>query len=156
MRARWLHRLAGAVGVFVVLEVVFSLIGADPDPIRLALLVGTCGALLALTLDALGGGEPEWRVDLEQPSVRHTGDPRLVLYVGLLDAHLSARTGDRALRERLTSLTDQVLRQRYGLRHDEDAAAPLLGPELSAVLREGPRALSRAEIDRCLTTIEEL
>ena len=123
---------------------------------RLALLVATCTALLGLVFDALDGGEPSWEVEVEQPSVRDSGDPRLVRYVALLEAHLSSRTADHALRDRLAVLTDQVLRQRHGLGRDDPAAAALLGPELTDVLTGPPRRLSRAQIDRCLTTIEEL
>ncbi len=77
-------------------------------------------------------------------------------YVALLESHRSSRLPDHALRDRLVVLTDQVLRQRYGLRRDDPAVAELLGPELTAVLTGPARRLEPAEIDRCLTRIEEL
>ena len=156
MTGRWGRRLAGALVAFVVLEVLLTVIDADPEPLRLALLVATCTALLGLMYDALNVGEPSWRVEVERPSVRTSGDPRLVRNVGLIEAHLSSRTPDHALRDRLAVLTDQVLHQRHGLGRNDPAAAALLGPELSDVLTGPPRRLSPAQIDRCLTTIEEL
>jgi len=149
-------RLLGAVVAFVGLYVPLALLGSDPDPIRLALLIGTCVALLGLMFDALGGGEPSWTVEVDRPSARETGDPRLVRNVALLESHRSARLPDHALRDRLLVLTDEVLRQRYGLRRDDPAAAAMLGPELAAVLTGPARRLEPAEIDRCLTRIEEL
>lgn len=146
-RRRWWRRLAAGVVVFVVLEVVLSLAKAGPDAVRLALLVATCVAVLALVLDALSDGGPSWSVEVERPSVREGGDPRLARYVNLIEAHLSARSDDSALRDRLATLTGQVLRQH------PDA---VVDPELDAVLHGPVRRLSPAEIDRCLTRIEEL
>ncbi|MFC7496888.1 MULTISPECIES: hypothetical protein [unclassified Nocardioides] len=156
MRGRWGPRVIGAAAAFLGFEVLLTAIDADPDPLRLALLVAVCTALLGLVLDALGGTEPSWGVDVERPSVRDSGDPRLVRYVALIEAHLSARTAEHALRDRLALLTDQVLRQRHGLRRDDPEAAALLDPTLRDVLSGPPRRLARAEIDRCLTAIEEL
>jgi hypothetical protein len=156
MSGRWWRRVLGAAVVFIGLEVLLTLIDADPDPVRLSLLVAICTALLGLMVDALGGAEPSWRVEVERPSVRESGDPRLVRYVALLEAHLSSRTAEHALRDRLAVLTDQVLRQRHGLRRDDPRAVALLDPVLVGVLSGPPRRLGRAEIDRCLTAIEEL
>lgn len=156
MRRRWWRRAAGAAAVFVGLEVLLTLIDAGPDAVRLALLVGTCTALLGLLLDALGGGEPSWRVEVERPSVWESGDPRLVRYVGVIEAHLAARNDDHALRDRLSVLTDQVLLQRHGLHRDDPRAESLLGPELAAVLSGPARRLRPDDIDRYLTLIEEI
>ena len=148
--------MIGAVVAFGVLYPILVFFDADPEPIRLALLVGTCVALFGLTFDALGAEEPSWDVEVDRPSVRETGDPRLVRNVALLESHRSARLPDHALRDRLAVLTDEVLRQRYGLRRDDPAAEQLLGPELTDVLTGPARRLEPAEIDRCLTRIEEL
>jgi hypothetical protein len=156
VRGRWGRRLAGGLAAYVGFGVLLVLLDADPDPVRLALLVATCTALLGLVADSLNGDEPAWEVDIERPSVRDGGDPRLLRYVGLIDAHEASRTPDHTLRDRLAVLTDQVLRQRYGVsRHDPEAAA-ILGSELDDLLTGPPRRLSRHQIDRCLTMIEEL
>jgi hypothetical protein len=155
-RRRWLVRAAAGVVTFTILEVVLVLADLDPDAVRLALLVATCVGVLGLVLDTLSDGGPRWTVDVEHPSAREGGDPRLSLYVNLLEAHLSARADDSALRDRLATLTDQVLLQRHGLHRDDPRAEALIGPDLGAVVSGPARRLSPADIDRCLTRIEEL
>jgi hypothetical protein len=132
------------------LEVGLELAKADPDPVRLALLVASGVAVLGLLRDALADGGASWDIEVERPSLRERGDPRLRHYLGLIDAHLAARTPDPALRDRLALLTAQVLAQRHGARGEPHPA------ELAWVLEGPPRRLSPAEIDRCLTQIEEL
>ena len=153
---RWWRRLAGGLVTFAVLYVALALAETDPDPVRLALLVAISAGVLGLVLDALADGSPSWDVPVDRPSGRDTGDPRLSRYVNLLEAHLSARSQDATVRDRLGLLADQVLRQRYGVPRDDPRAAELLGPDLVAVLTQPPRRLEPAEIDRCLTLIEEL
>ena len=153
---RWWRRAAAGLVAFAVLEVVLLLLDAGPDAVRLALLVATCVAVLGLVLDTLSDPGPSWAVEVERPSVRDGGDPRLARYVNLLEAHRSARSDDAALRDRLATLTDQVLRQRYALRRDDPHALELVGPELAAVLTGPVRRLELAEVDHCLTRIEEL
>ena len=153
---RWLRRAGAAVLLFVTLEVLLHLAGTGPEPVRVALLVAMCVGVLSLVFDALADPAPAWDLDPERPSVRQGGDARLSRYAGLIEAHLAARTDEAALRDRLRTLTDQVLTQRHGVRRDDPSVAPLLGPELSAVLSGPARRLSPAEIDRCLTRIEEL
>jgi len=61
-----------------------------------------------------------------------------------------------ALRDRLAAVADLRLEQRHSVRLGDPGADELLGPELNAVLSGPPRRLSRDEIDRCVTRIEEL
>jgi hypothetical protein len=136
--------------------VVLAVARTDPDPVRLALLVATCTAVLGLVLDGLADNGPSWDVPVERPSILEAGDPRLSQYVGLLEAHESARVEDRALRDRLAMVVTGVLAQKHGLSRDDPRAAELLGAELSGVIDGPPRRLSRAEVERCLTRIEEL
>ena len=156
MRGRWGRRAAGGLVVFVALEVVLELVHAGPDAVRLALLVATCVGVLGLVLDALSDPGPSWTVEVEAPFSRDREDPRLARYLNLVEAHLTARSDDSALRDRLGVLADQVLRQRHGLTLDDPRADELLGPELVAVIAGPPRRLGLAEIDHCLTRIEEL
>ena len=153
---RWWRRAGAGLLAFVGLEVGLGLAEVGPDPVRLALLVATAVGVLGLALDALSDPSPSWDMEVERPSVRDGGDPRLSLYVNLIEAHLAARTDDAALRDRLRALADQVLRQRHGVRREDPRAADLLGPELTAVLTGPVRRLSPADVDRCLTRIEEL
>lgn len=151
-----MRRAAATVLLFVVLEVLLRIAGTGPEPLRVALLVAMCVGVLGLTLDALSDPAPAWDLEPERPAARGGADARLGVYVGMIDAHLASRTDDSALRERLRVLADQVLDQRHGVRRDDPRAAELLGPELTAVLTGPVRRLSRADIDRCLTRIEEL
>jgi len=155
-RNRWWRRLAGGVVAFGVLEVVLVLAEAEPDAVRLALLVATCVAVLGLVIDALSDGGVSWHVEVERPSVRERGDPRLAAHLRLLEAHEAARSPDPALRDRLGTLADRVLAQRHGLNRADPRAMDLLGAELAGVLDGPPRRLTPSEIDHCLTRIEEL
>jgi hypothetical protein len=154
--SRWWRRAAGAAAAYAVLEVTLVVLDSDPDPVRLALLVLTCTALLGLVADTLMGDEAVWVVDTDHHDVRPTGDPRLVRYVGLIESHLSAKGDDRALRDRLGTLAEQALRQRHGVTRDDAAAAELLGTELHDLFSGPPRRITLAQLDRYLTTIEEL
>jgi hypothetical protein len=153
---RWWRRGIAALVTFAIAWVLLAIARTDPDPVRLALLVGTCTAVLGLVLDAMADNGPSWDVPVERPSLLEGGDPRLAQYVGLLEAHESARVEDRALRDRLGMVVSGVLAQKHGLSRDDPRAAELLGPELTQVLEGPPRRLTRAEVDRCLTRIEEL
>ena len=147
----WWRRLAGGAVAYAALEVGLELAKADPDPVRLALLVAGGVALLGLLRDALAGGGASWDVEVEHPSLRERGDPRLRHYLGLIEAHLAARDADPALRDRLVLLT--------GLGGAPGTAAPRDpggGPERAGRRAGPPRRLAPAEIDRCLTLIEEL
>lgn len=156
MRRRWWRRAGAGLVVFVALAVGLGIAEVGPDPVRLALLVATTVAILGLALDALSDPPASWDTEVERTSLRDGGDPRLSLYVNLIEAHLAARSDDPALRDRLRSLADQVLTQRHGVRREDPRAAELLGPELTAVLTGPVRRLSPADVDRCLTRIEEL
>ena len=152
----WWRRLVGGAVAYAALEVGLVIADAEPDPVRLAVVVAGGVALLGLLRDALGGGGASWDIEVEQPSLRERGDPRLRHYLGLIDAHLAARSLDTALRDRLGVLTTRVLAQRYGVPRGDPRAAELMGPELTAVVDGPARRLDPAEIDRCLTRIEEL
>lgn len=156
MARAWRRRLLGGVVAYAALEAGLELAKADPDPLRLAVLVACGVAVLGLLNDALADAEPSWDVAIDVPSLRERGDPRLRHYVGLIDAHLAARNPDPALRDRLRLLTAQVLAQRYAVTLDDARGRELVGPELAAVIDGPPRRLAPAEIDRCLSQIEEL
>ena len=153
---RWRWRAAGAAAAYVVLEVVFTIADFEPDPLRLALLVVAVVAGLGLVSDAFGHAAPPWPLEADVQPTPPVGDPRLTQYVSLVEAHLAARGTDRALRDRLAVLTEQALRQRHGLGRRDPGAADLLDAHLLDVIDGPPRRLGLDEIDRCLTTIEEL
>lgn len=154
--ARWWRRVALAVGLYAVLEVSFVRVDFDPDPLRLALLVALGVALVGLVLDSLPDVAPEWEVHVVRPATPPGQDHRTSLNLRILEGHLTARTPDSALRDRLGALADQVLRVRHDVDREDPRAADLLGPELHRVLTEPPRRLGRDEIERCVRRIEEL
>jgi hypothetical protein len=144
------------VAVFATLEVVFVVVDFEPDALRLALVVALVVVTWALVLDSLADAGPSWEVDAAHPTRPPGQDPRTARYLSLLESHVTARTPDGALQDRIAALADLALRQRHGLGRDDPAADGLLGPDLAAVLAAPPRRLSKAEIDRCVRRIEEL
>lgn len=131
---RWRGRIIGALLLFAVLEAALSAADYAPDPLRLALLVGLCVAAVGLFRDSLAGGAPLWTAEPVQHVVPEGSDARLAAYVRLVEDHLTSRTPDGALRDRLVALS--------GRRLADDLAGP-------------PRRLSPAQIDDYLRRIED-
>jgi hypothetical protein len=154
--ARWWRRLALGAAVYLVLEVVFVRVHFEPDAVRLAVLVALVVALVGLVLDSLPDVAPQWEVHTVRPATPPGQDPRTSVNLRILEGHLTSRTPDAALRDRLAQLADEVLRVRHDLDRHDPRAAELLGPELCRVLADEPRRLSRTEIDRCVRRIEDL
>ena len=150
------QRVALAVGLFVVLYVVFRIVDFEPHalPLLLVVLVGVAG--LGLVVDALGGSGPSWTVDMARPATPPGQDPRFSLHLRTLEHHRTAATPDAGLRDRLAALAALRLEQRYGITGPDPRRAELLGPDLTAVLDGPPRRLGKQELARCLTRIEEL
>lgn len=153
---RWGWRAGLTLAIFAGLQVGGSRLDLDPDPVRLLLVVALVAGLSGLLLDALPDLTPAWEVDVMHMPLTRGADQRTGFYVRLLDSHLKARTPDELVRDRLATLAEQTLR----LRHDETLgtrrARDLLGPAVTRVIDAPPRRLSRAEIERCITRIEEL
>jgi hypothetical protein len=162
MRRRWVRRGVTALGVFGVLQVVLTWARFGPQPLRLGLLVLLGVAVSGLVRDGLDAraGAPDWSVPAPPPSVPAGGDTRLAAYVRLVDAHLSARTPDAELRNRLAALCDQRLERRHGLDRTDPAAEgavlALLGERLLADLAGPPRRLRQDEVEDHLRRIEAL
>jgi hypothetical protein len=153
---RWWRRAALAAGVYLVLEVVFLRVDFEPDAVRLAVLVALVVALGGLVLDSVPDVAAQWDVHTVRPATPPGQDARTSLNLRILESHLTSRTPDGVLRDRLGDLADQVLRVRHDLDRRDPRAVELLGPELHRLLTAEPRRLSRAEIDRSVRRIEEL
>jgi hypothetical protein len=153
---RWVRRAAGAAAVVVVLDVVLTVFDYAPDHLRLALLVTLAVAVMGLLSDSVGESGPAWRVEPMSTGGVTATDPHLASYVRILESHLTARTADTALRDRLARLCDERLTRRHALTRDDPAAEALLGPGLLRDLAGPPRRLRREEIDGYLRRIEEL
>lgn len=131
---RWWWRTLGALLVYAVLEVVFTMVDFAPNALRLALLVGLCVAAVGLLRDSMGDAGADWAAPPVPSVVPPGSDLRLAAYVRLIEDHLTSRNPDGGLRDRLVTLSGGMLA--------EDLAGP-------------PRRLNRAEIDDYLRRIEE-
>ncbi|MGH3335557.1 MAG: hypothetical protein ACRDOZ_07030 [Nocardioides sp.] len=152
---RWVRRAAGAAALFLALDILLTMFDFAPDHLRLALLVALAVAVFGLLSDSLGEG-PVWRVEPMGTGGVTATDPHLASYVRILESHLTARTADTALRDRLAALCDERLTRRHALTRDDPAAEALLGSGLLRDLAGPPRRLRREEIDGHLRRIEEL
>jgi hypothetical protein len=153
--SRWMRRAAGAAALLLVLDVLLSVFEFAPNHVRLALLVALAVAVSGLLLDSLAEG-PVWRAEPMGTGGVTATDPHLASYVRILESHLTARTADTALRDRLAALCDERLARRHALTRDDAAAETLLGSGLLHDLTGPPRRLRREEIDAYLRRIEEL
>jgi hypothetical protein len=153
---RWTRRAAAAAVLVVALDIVFVLLDFAPDHLRLALLVALAVAVTGLLVDSLAESAPVWRVEPMGTGGVTATDPHLASYVRILESHLTARTSDTALRDRLAALCDERLARRHALTRDDRAAEALLGSALLRDLAGPPRRLRRDEIDGHLRRIEKL
>ena len=101
-----------------------------------------------------------WDRATDEP-IRPPGeDPRLALLGRVVAQHLDARQSSGVLRRHLLDLADHRLMSRYGLsrRADEERAAAVLGPELTALAeqREPFPRMTLDQIDVLLRRIEAL
>lgn len=152
----WWWRLAGALVLVVLLDVVFTLVSFEPDHLRLALVVVLGVAVVALVWDTLGDSGAPWASDPYPTDLVPGSDAHLSTYVRLLESHLTAAHADTGLRDRLAALCDERLAQRRGLARNDPAAADLLGSAMLETLAGPPRRLRRGEIEDYVRRIEEL
>ncbi len=131
---RWGWLAVAGLLLYAVLEVVFTAVDFAPNALRLALLVGVCVAAVGLLSLSLSDSGPLWPGQPVRSPVPPGSDPRLAAHVRLLEDHLTARTVDAGLRDRLVALSDGRL------------ADELAGP---------PRRMTPAQIDDYLRRIEE-
>jgi hypothetical protein len=157
----WSKRIALAFGLWLAVAVAAWVLGNQPDPLLLALVIGVGAALVWLYLDVSADAEVStWPGMVEEP-VRPPGqDPRLERLHRILTQHQSAHEVGDALHRTLTELADHRLVAHHGvsLQADPERAAEILGPELASVATQRapyPR-LSTDRIDVLLTRIETL
>jgi hypothetical protein len=152
----WLDYLATTALLYAGVWGVLAVNGAHAQWARLALLVALGTAVLALVNVGSVNDGPDWSVESIQPLAPPGQDTRLAMYTRVISGHLDARTPDGTFRDRVADLADRRLRQRHGVGLADPRARTLLGDEVADILRGPPRRLSREQIDRCVTTIEEL
>jgi len=131
--------------------------GLEPQPVLLALVVALMATGLWLLFDALADETTPWTIDPLTVSAQVGRDARFDSYVRVIHGHLTAREPTPLLQERLAAVAQSVLEQRYGLVLEDPRASELLGPQVLGVLQApAHHRLSLAEIERCVTGIEEL
>ncbi|GAA5156509.1 hypothetical protein GCM10023340_44600 [Nocardioides marinquilinus] len=157
---RPLRRLAQGVVVGVVLAAVTvvatSLLGLEPDPVVVSLLVLLALACLALLLGSAGGPQPTWRAAAVSPSVTAGRDGATQAHLRVLENHRTSRQPGPEVRDRLAALADRTLVLRHHVRLDDPRARDLLGDDVLDALTGPVERLSPRRIDHLLTTIEEL
>ena len=153
---RWWWRGALALLVYAAVMTLGTVLHNDPDPVTVALVVVVLVAAGSVLVDSAQVSTTTWSA-VPAPGVSlGRSDPRTAATLRLLEGHLTARQPDGALRNRLRSLADQVLRERHELGVDDPRADPLLGPDLLTVLREPPRRLTLTALEGLVHRIETL
>jgi len=159
--SNWTARIALTFGLWLAVAIGAWVLGNQPDPLLLALMIAVGAALSWLYLDVSADAEvSQWPAMTEEP-VRPPGeDPRLERLHRILTQHQSAHDVGDTLHRTLTDLAAHRLVAHHGvsLQADPDRAAALLGPELTSVVTQRPPypRLSTDRIDVLLQRIEAL
>ena len=154
--SRWVRRgaVALAVGAGVLLGA--SVLGYEPDPLRVLLLCVVVVASAAVLIDAVPRSTVVWYPVPTHPSITRGRDSATQAHLRHLENHQATRHPDDTLQRRLLALTDRVLRVRHGVGVDSTEGRALLGPDLREVLEGRVVRLSPRRIDQVLRHIEEL
>ena len=155
-RNRWWWRAAVAVVLGVACVVAGDLFGLDPHPGRTLLVVFLLVALAGLLADSIVDPPPDWHPEHPVREDWRGHDQRTGFYVRMLESHLTARSGDPVVRDRLVRLAEQTLRTRHGLAPGTSEADVRLGPELAHLAAQPPRRMTREELDHIIGRIERL
>lgn len=152
---RWVGRLALGALLYAAIYGGALVEHTRPDPVRLALLVAVGVAVCGLLLDTGAIGAAGWEVVHAYPVTPPGQDHGLSTYVRLVENHLTSRTADPLLQQRLRRLVEMRLARR-GLQLGDAGVDDLLGPAVRAVIDGPSRKLSPAQLTQCVRRIEEL
>ena len=156
-RRKWTLRIGTALGVWVVTVAATGLLGNDPQPGLIALVIACGAGLLWLYLDVSAAAEPaRWRLVDDDPIRPRGEDPRLAMFHRVVAGHLDSRDTNDQLHRYIAAIADQRLVARHGISRlaDPDRAATVMGPELTGFLAH-PRA-RLSQINHLLDRIEAL
>ena len=153
---QWLIRVPFVLVITAVAWVVATVMDFRPEPALLLLYVAVATALFSVAYQSFGDTPRGWEPQ-ETVSLRPVGqDSGTNSAMRMLESHLTAAEPTALVRDRLAALADARLQQRHGLGLSDPEAQNLLGEETLGVLRGPVRRLSRNQIGRIVTRIEEL
>jgi hypothetical protein len=155
-RRQWLWRAVTAAFLTVLSYVVALVMDFDPDPARLALVVATATALFSVAHQSMTDMPASWQPQprlTTRPLGQDTGTNSTMR---ILESHLTAAEPSPLVRDRLARLAEARMRQHHGVGLAAPEAQDLLGEETLGALRGPVRRLSKKEIARIVTRIEEL
>lgn len=158
-RRKWTLRIGTALGVWVVTVAATGLLGNDPQPGLIALVIACGAGLLWLYLDVSADAEPaRWRLVDDDPIRPRGEDPRLAMFHRVVAGHLDSRDTNDQLHRYIAAIADQRLVARHGISRlaDPDRAATVMGPELTGFLAHPRARLSLSQINHLLDRIEAL
>ncbi|HET6627342.1 MAG TPA: hypothetical protein VFG63_13220, partial [Nocardioidaceae bacterium] len=113
---RWVSRLAAAFGLWLVVCVVAQLLGNQPRPGLVALVVGAAAGVLWLYLDTSAESEPpRWELVSDEPIRPRGSDARLSLLERVISQHLDSRDVTDQLHRYLSEITERRLVTKHGL-----------------------------------------
>ncbi len=153
---QWLLRIPFAVIITVLAWVVATVMDFRPDLALLTLYVAVGTALFSVAYQSFGDAPIGWKPQ-ETVSMRPLGlDVGTNSAMRMLENHLTTSEPTPMLRDRLARLAEARLRQNHGVGLSDPEAADLLDTRTLDVLRGPVRRLTKTEIDRIVTRIEEL
>jgi hypothetical protein len=158
-RRQWAVRIGTALGLWVAIVAAAGLLGNDPQPGLIALVVATGAGVLWLYLDASVQSEPaQWRLVDDDPVRPRGEDTRLALFQRVIAGHLDSRDTTDQLHRYIATVADQRLVTKHGISRlaDPGRAAAVMGPELAGFLAHPRTRLSLNQIDHLLDRIEAL
>ena len=155
-RRQWLWRALVAALLTAVSYVIALLMDFDPDPARLALVVATATALFSVAHQSMTDIPASWLAQPRLPTRPLGQDTGTNSAMRMLESHLTAADPSPLLRDRLAQLAESRMRQRHGVGLADPQAAELLDQQSLEVLRGPVRRLSKKDIARTVSRIEEL
>jgi hypothetical protein len=153
---QWLIRIPFVVVITAVTWVVATVMDFRPDVALLTLYVAVGTALFSVAYQSFGDSHVSWEPQ-ETVSMRPLGhDAGTSSAMRMLENHLTTSEPTPMVRDRLARLAEARMRQNHGVGLSDPEAADLLDAPTLDVLRGPVRRLSKTEIDRTVTRIEEL
>lgn len=159
-RRPWKIRIGLSVLLWLGVCIGGWLLGNDPQPGLIALIIAVSAGTLWLFQDASAQAEPtRWELPDTDP-IRVPGeDARLALLQRVISTHLVGRTVTDQLQRHLATVADERLMAHHGISRlaDPERAGAVMGPALFGFLdADRPTRIDLARINQLLNRIEAL